>query len=189
MTWSQYDEENEANATQATTADSGELGFDVGAVEVTPTYDLIPPGRYRVACTGAKVAPSKNNPSTTLAQIEETIVDEDSPLRGRKIWSRYVVAHADGKVMARGRQDVARLMSAYGVGGTNLSPCVGRECIASVDIQPAKGEWEAANRVKRRELTGGQAPVGASTSSTPAPAKAKASAPSFLSKRKQAEQQ
>jgi len=157
---------------------STSLGFNVEDVEA-PSFELLPPGRYQVACSSAKVQPSKNNPSTVLANIEETIVDGDHA--GRKIWSRYVVAHADGKVMARGRADVVRLMAAYGVGGGDLAPCVGRECIAAVDVEPAKGDWEARNKIKRREAIAGAVPA-----AKPAPVVAapKAAPPSFLTQRR-----
>lgn len=162
-------------------SDSMDLGFDTSTVEA-PSYDLLPPGRYRVVCSSAKVQPSKNNPTTLMASIEETICDDESPHRGRKIWSRYVVAHEDGKVMARGRADVVRMLAAYGVSGSSLAPVLGRECIAAVDIEPAKGDWEARNKVKRREAVAGQAP------STPTPAakpssKPAGNAPAFLSRR------
>ena len=53
--------------------DTGNLGFDAGEVDVS-SFDLIPPGRYTLECTRAIVKPSKNNPTTTLAEVEETIV-------------------------------------------------------------------------------------------------------------------
>jgi hypothetical protein len=123
------------------------------------------------------VASSKNNSTTIMASIEETICDDESPHRGRKIWSRYVVAHADGKVMARGRADVVRMLAAYGVSGSSLAPMLERECVAAVDVEAAKGEWEARNKIKRREPVAGQAP------SAPA-AKPAAAAPAFLGRRK-----
>lgn len=171
--------------------DSMDLGFDTSTVDA-PSYDLLPPGRYRVACTSAKVAPSKNNPSTVMATIEETIVDDDSPHRGRKIWSRYVVAHADGKVMARGRADVTRMLAAYGVSGSSLAPVLHRECVAAVDVEAAKGDWEARNKIKRREPVSGQAPTApkpaAPTVGGAAAAKPAAAAPAFLARRKVAPQ-
>jgi hypothetical protein len=163
------------------TGDEMDLGFDTSTVEA-PSFDLLPPGRYRVICSSAKVAPSKNNPSTIMASIEETICDDESPHRGRKIWSRYVVAHADGKVMARGRADVVRMLAAYGVSGSSLAPMLERECIAAVDVEPAKGEWEARNKIKRREPVAGQAPSAPTPASKPA-AKPAANAPAFLSRR------
>ena len=167
-------------------SDEMDLGFDTSTVEA-PSFDLLPPGRYRVTCSSAKVAPSKNNPSTIMASIEETICDDESPHRGRKIWSRYVVAHADGKVMARGRADVVRMLAAYGVSGSSLAPMLERECIAAVDVEPAKGEWESRNKVKKREPLAGQVPsapkpaapaVGGAAAAKPA-----AAAPAFLAKR------
>ncbi len=174
--------------------DDMDLGFDTATVEA-PSFDLLPPGRYRVTCTSAKVAPSKNNPTTIMASIEETICDDESQYRGRKIWSRYVVAHADGKVMARGRADVVRMLAAYGVGGSSLAPMLERECVAAVDVEAAKGEWEAKNKIKRREAVAGQAPtapkpaaptVGGSAAAKPA-AKPAANAPAFLARRKVAQ--
>jgi len=161
--------------------DGMDLGFDTATVDA-PSYELLPPGRYRVACTSAKVQPSKNNPTTIMATVEETIVD-DSPHRGRKIWSRYVVAHADGKVMARGRADVVRMLAAYGVSGSSLAPMLERECIAAVDIEAAKGEWEARNKIKKREPLTGQAPSMPKVAA-PSASKPVAAAPAFLQKRK-----
>lgn len=169
--------------------DDMDLGFDTATVDA-PSFDLLPPGRYRVACTSAKVAPSKNNPSTIMASIEETICDDESPHRGRKIWSRYVVAHADGKVMARGRADVTRMLAAYGVSGSSLAPVLHRECVAAVDVEAAKGEWEARNKIKKREAIAGQvpsAPKPAAPTVGGAAARPAASAPAFLARRKVAQ--
>lgn len=160
--------------------DSMDLGFDTSTVEA-PSYDLLPPGRYRVTCSSAKVQPSKNNPTTLMASIEETICDDESPHRGRKIWSRYVVAHEDGKVMARGRADVVRMLAAYGVSGSSLAPVLGRECVAAVDIEPAKGDWEARNKIKKREAVAGQ--VNAPMPAAKPAAKPAGSAPAFLARR------
>lgn len=164
--------------------DSMDLGFDTSTVEA-PSFDLLPPGRYRVTCSSAKVQPSKNNPSTVMAVVEETICDDESPHRGRKIWSRYVVAHEDGKVMARGRADVVRMLAAYGVSGSSLAPVLGRECIAAVDVEPAKGDWEARNKIKRREAVAGQmgAPIVAGAPSAKPAAKPAGNAPAFLARR------
>lgn len=166
----------------SSSGDDMDLGFDTSTVEA-PSFDLLPPGRYRVICTSAKVQPSKNNPTTIMASIEETICDDESPHRGRKIWSRYVVAHADGKVMARGRADVVRMLAAYGVSGSSLAPMLERECIAAVDVEPAKGDWEARNKIKRREPVAGQAPSAPAPAPTAKPAAAGKAAPAFLSRR------
>lgn len=158
-----------------------DLGFNLDDIEVK-SFELIPPGRYHVVCTKAEVKTSKNNATTKQLHVEETIIDEDSPLRGRKIWSRYIVAHADGGTMTRGREDVKRLSIAYGVGGNDIGAVLHRECIAAVDVEPAKGDWEARNKVKKREAIAGQVP---SAPSSPAakPATPGKAAPAFLSRR------
>lgn len=161
-------------------ADLGALGFNAEEIE-TPDFELVPPGRYDLDCTRAVVKPSKNNPSTVLAEIEETIVGPSHV--GRKIWSRYVVAHADPKVMARGRADVARMMQAYGIGGDSLTPMVGRCCIGAVDVEPAKGDWEAKNKIKRREPSQGAAKALPANVGASKPVAAKP-APGFLANRK-----
>lgn len=166
----------------SSSGDDMDLGFDTSTVEA-PSFDLLPPGRYRVICTSAKVQPSKNNPTTFMASIEETICDDESPHRGRKIWSRYVVAHEDGKVMARGRAYVVRMLAAYGVSGSSLAPMLERECIAAVDVEPAKGDWEARNKIKKRELVAGQAPSAPAPAPTAKPATPGKAAPAFLSRR------
>lgn len=147
-------------------SDIGALGFDASEIE-SPEFELVPPGRYDMDCTSARVKPSKNNPTTVLAEIEETIVGPNCA--GRKIWSRYVVAHSDEKVMARGRADVARMMQAYGVGGGSLTPMVGRSCVGAVDVEPAKGDWEAKNKIKRREPSTNARPASLSKPAAAAP--------------------
>ena len=156
----------------------GDLGFDAGEVD-TSAYDPIPPGRYMLQCERAVVKPSRNNPSTTLAEVTEVVVGPSSA--GRKIFSRYVVAHADPKVMARGRADVARMMQSYGIGGSSLAPMVGRTCIGAVDTEPAKGDYPAKDKIKRREPDASAAPPPAARPTQPAPARPAAP---FLATRK-----
>jgi hypothetical protein len=159
-------------------ADLGALGFDADTIEA-PEFVLLPDGRYSLACTSARVEPSKNNPSTVMANIEETVLDGEN--KGRKVWSRYIVAHEKPDVMARGRADVKRMMQAYGVGGNSLTPMVGLECIGAITTEPAKGDFPAKNKVSRREpATNAPAPRAAVKPSTPAAKPA----PSFLGNRK-----
>ena len=158
-------------------SDLGALGFDADTIEA-PEFVLLADGRYPLVCTSARVEPSKNNPSTVMANIEETVADGD--FKGRKVWSRYIVAHEKPDVMARGRADVKRMMQAYGVGGNSLTPMVGLECIGAVVTEPAKGDFPAKNKVTRREVSSG-APAAAP--SKPA-ATASRPAPSFLGNRK-----
>lgn len=160
-------------------ADLGALGFDADTIEA-PEFVLLPDGRYPLACTSARVEPSKNNPSTVMANIEETVLEGEN--RGRKVWSRYIVAHEKPDVMARGRADVKRMMQAYGVGGNSLTPMVGLECIGAVTTEPAKGDFQAKNKVSRREPSTNAAPA-ARTPAKPSTPAAKP-APSFLGNRK-----
>jgi len=158
--------------------DLGALGFDSDTVEA-PEFVLLADGRYPLICTSARVEPSKNNPATVMANIEETVID--GPGAGRKVWSRYIVAHEKPDVMARGRADVKRMMTAYGVGGNSLTPMVGLECIGAVTTEAAKGDFAAKNKVSRREPSTNVASKPAA--SKPASAVAKAPA-GFLANRK-----
>jgi hypothetical protein len=157
--------------------DLGALGFDSDTVEA-PEFVLLPDGRYPFICTSARVEPSKNTPTTVMANIEETVVD--GPAAGRKVWSRYIVAHEKPDVMARGRADVKRMMTAYGVGGNSLTPMVGLECIGAVTTEAAKGDFSAKNKVSRREPSTNARPA---PSSKPAAAAPRAAA-GFLANRK-----
>jgi hypothetical protein len=73
------------------------------------------------------------------------------------------------------------MMQAYGVGGGSLTPMVGRSCVGAVDVEPAKGDWEAKNKIKRREPSQGAA---ASTPASSKPAATGKSPPGFLASRK-----
>jgi len=158
--------------------DLGALGFDSDEVEA-PEFALLADGRYPLICTSARVEPSKNNPSTIMANIEETVVD--GPGAGRKVWSRYIVAHEKPDVMARGRADIKRMMQAYGVGGASLTPIVGLECIGAVTTEAAKGDFAAKNKVSRREPSANARQPAPAAASKPAAAKAP---PGFLASRK-----
>jgi hypothetical protein len=59
-----------------------------------------------------------------------------------------------------------------------------RECVAAVDVEPAKGDWEARNKIKRREALAGQAPSAPSAPTTK-PATPSKAAPAFLARRQQ----
>ena len=155
------------------------LGFSLADVDTTP--ELLPPGVYPVACTRARVTTSKNNPSTKMAELEETIIDGDG--KGRKVWSRYVVAHEKSEVMARGRRDLATAARVYGVAGDDLADFVGRECLASVAVEAGKDGYADRNKVTKRTASMASAP--APKASTPGAAKpASATAPSFLTQRR-----
>mgnify|MGYP003335485738 FL=1 len=157
------------------------LGFSLADVDTTP--ELLPPGVYPVACTRARVTTSKNNPSTKMAELEETITDGDG--KGRKVWSRYVVAHEKNEVMARGRRDLAMAARTYGVAGDDLADFVGRECLASVAVEAGKDGYADRNKVTKRTASTASAPT--PKASTPGAAKpASATAPSFLSQRRAA---
>ena len=158
--------------------DLGALGFDSDTVEA-PEFVLLPDGRFPLICTSARVEPSKNTPTTVMANIEETVVD--GPGAGRKIWSRYIVAHEKPDVMARGRVEVKKMMAAYGVGGTSLTPMVGLECVGAVTTEATKGDFPAKNKVSRREPSTNARPAAASK---PAAATAPRAAAGFLANRK-----
>lgn len=160
------------------------LGFDLGEIDTTP--DLLPAGEYPLVVTRASVEPSKNNTSTKLAKIEETITD--GPCKGRKIWSQFVVAHERGEVMARGRKDLAIAARAYGVSGGDLAEFVGRECVANVGIEDGKNGYGDRNKVLKRFAPTNAAPMPkpavAGVSGPAATSKPVAAAPSFLQRRK-----
>lgn len=161
------------------------LGFSLSDVDTTP--ELLPPGVYPVACTRARVTTSKNNPSTKMAELEETITDGDG--KGRKVWSRYVVAHEKSEVMARGRRDLAMAARTYGVAGDDLADFVGRECSASIAIEAGKDGYADRNKVTKRTASTASAPAPkasapAPKASAPGAAKPAAAAPSFLTQRR-----
>lgn len=154
------------------------LDFNLGEIDVTP--DLLPAGEYPLIVTRAHVEASKNNPSTKLAKLEETITD--GPCKGRKVWSQFVVAHERGEVMARGRKDLAVMAHAYGVSGNDLAELVGRECSGNVGIEEGKNGFGDRNRVLKRYPSTSVAAPKPSAASAPKPSAA--NAPSFLARRK-----
>jgi len=158
------------------------LGFDLGEIDVTP--DLLPAGEYPLIVTRAHVETSRNNPTTKLAKLEETITD--GPCKGRKVWSQFVVAHERGEVMARGRKDIAIAARAYGVSGGDLAELVGRECVANVGIEDGKNGYGDRNKVLKRFASTNAAPTPKPQApAAPKPGAAKPSAaPSWLAKRK-----
>lgn len=166
--------------------ESTDLGVNLEDIETVP--ELLPPGIYPVCVTRTRIKQSKNNPSTKLCEIEETITD--GPARGRKLWSSYVVAHERGEVMAMGLRDVATAARAYGVTGSDVSRFVEREAMASVVIEAGKNGYSDRNKVmKRASMSSASAAPKTSTPASkpaPKPAASKGPAPSFLTQRRMA---
>jgi hypothetical protein len=156
------------------------LGFDLGEIDTTP--DLLPAGEYPLVVTRASVEPSRNNASTKLAKIEETITD--GACKGRKIWSQYVVAHERGEVMARGRRELAIAARAYGVSGGDLAEFVGRECNGNVGIEDGKNGFGDRNKVLKRYPSPASAPKPQATAALKPGAPKPGAAPTWLQKRK-----
>lgn len=162
-----------------------DIGFDAGTHERSQAkFEALPAGQYQVGISKVEIKPTKDG-AMRQAVIELTVTE--GPHAGRKVFARHTVAttrtdEGGQKSLAIGRDQLADLFAACGIGGTSLAPLVGKECMAKLSVRPATDQYEASNDVKAYKPLSGAAPLQAApAASTAAPAPS--GKPSFMQRK------
>lgn len=144
------------------------LNFNAASVEPSTPMDVLPKGRYLCVAIASELKMTKNGSGEYLQITFEVI---DGPAKGRKLFERLNIRNAN-----KTAEDIAqRALSAlcHAVGVINLDDSEQLHNIPvqlDVDIEPAKGEYSASNRIKGYLAANGQATTPARTApSAPAP--------------------
>jgi hypothetical protein len=114
-------------------------------------FELIPKGVYRAIVSKAETKPTRDGLSQRLALELEL---QDAPYAGRKVWDGFTVATKKTdenslKSVQIGRGQITRLCMAVGMpnGFLRAEELCYKLIEVAIKIQPAKGDYEASNRV------------------------------------------
>ena len=141
-------------------------GFDAKEVEPQKVFDLLPPGKYKVVISDSEEKPTKKGDGSYL-RLTLTVIDGSH--EGRKLFDNLNLNNPNDQAAGIARAALSSICRAVGI----LTPQASSELhdiplIAIVKIEPAKGEYEAQNRVKGYESAGVAAPIGKGQSADPA---------------------
>ncbi len=154
------------------TEESTSLDFDTAAEPAKRAFEPIAPGKYRVLCEKAVIT---SNSAGNGKILKLTLKVQDEPHVGRVVFHNLNIQNQNEQAQQIARSELAGLLASVGlVGERDMAKLVGKEAVAKLAIQPAKGEYDARNVVKAYEAAGGFVP-----SAAPAAVK---QAPGFMSK-------
>jgi hypothetical protein len=161
-----WDDENDVGG------DELDVGFTSSDVErsARSSFEPLPAGVYLMSVDDIKMQPTKDQ-TMVQAVVALTVADGEEH-HGRKVWARHTKAtssDAPGKQTSLriGRERIAELLDACGVGGSSLRPCIGQMVPVKLKVRPAKNGYDASNDVVAYLSDG---PPMATTPAKPAPA-------------------
>ncbi|WP_089177118.1 DUF669 domain-containing protein [Bosea sp. AS-1] len=145
--------------------------FDPTSVpEDERSFDLLPAGDYVMQIIESELKPKDNGD----CGLNLTIEIIDGPFANRKIWDWLNIRHSNPQAQSIAQRALADLCLATGVQGLRDSEELHfKPFIGTVKINPAKGNYEASNGIKRyKPMSGGGAPRQAPAPARVAPAAA-----------------
>lgn len=149
-------------------------GFNAEQVEPNKPYELLPPGKYKVVISDSEEKQTKKGDGSYL-RLTLTVVDGEHA--GRKLFDNLNLNNPNDQAAGIARATLSAICRAVGV----KTPQDSRDLhdiplVAVVKVEPAKGEYEAQNRVKGYEACGAgvTVPSGNGPATTKKPADAAA---------------
>lgn len=88
------------------------LNFDAHQVEPASGKDPIPAGKYVVAISNSEMHPTKNGTGQYL-ELEYQVIEGEH--KGRKVWSRHNLHHANAQAVQIARGELSAICRAVGV--------------------------------------------------------------------------
>lgn len=135
-------------------------GFDASQIE--DTFELIPPGDYKVTITDSEM---KMNSKGTGEFLKVSLTISDDGYTGRMLFDNFNLVHVNDKAVEIAQKQFAGLCKAAGVlAPSDSSELHDIEIIAVVDIE---GDY---NRVKRYKAIEKKGNLAGKTAAAPAPA-------------------
>ncbi len=157
-------------------------GFNADEVEPAKTYDLLPPGKYKVVISESEEKQTKKGDGSYL-RLTLTVVEGEH--EGRKLFDNLNLNNPNDQAAAIARASLSAICRAVGIKTPqHSSELHDIPLIAVVKVEPPKGEYEAQNRVKGYEAaisTG--TTVLSNKPSKPAATKAESASPPWARKK------
>jgi len=121
--------------------------FDPTSVpEDERSFDLLPPGDYTMQVIESELKPKDNGD----CGLNLTIEIMEGPFANRKLWDWLNIRHSNAQAQSIAQRALADLCLATGVQGLRDSEDLHfRPFVGTVKINPAKGNYEASNGIKR----------------------------------------
>ncbi len=110
-------------------------------------FDLLPPGDYKVIVTESSIKATKAGTGEYVA-VKVQVVDGDK--KGRTVFANLNFKNPNPTAEQIGRRELADLTKAVGlVTLSDTAQLHNKPLLVKIGIEPAKGEFDASNRVKR----------------------------------------
>jgi hypothetical protein len=146
------------------------FSFNASNVEPSTPMDVLPKGKYLCMAIASELKPTKNGTGEYLQITFEVL---DGSAKGRKIFERLNIRNSNKTAEDIAQRALSALCHAVGVIELEDSDQLHNiPVMIDLDIDPAKGEYSAQNRVKGYSAAGGQtsAPAPAARPAAAAPA-------------------
>jgi hypothetical protein len=146
------------------------ISFNASNVEPSTPMDVLPKGKYLCMAIASELKPTKNGTGEYLQITFEVL---DGSAKGRKIFERLNIRNSNKTAEDIAQRALSALCHAVGVIELEDSDQLHNiPVMIDLDIDPAKGEYSAQNRVKGYSAAGGQtsAPAPAARPAAAAPA-------------------
>jgi len=127
-------------------------GFNANEIEPQKAFELLPPGKYKVVISDSEEKQTKRGDGSYL-RLTLTVIDGEH--EGRKLFDNLNLNNPNDQAAGIARATLSAICRAVGVPTPQASSDLHDiPLIAVVKIEPAKGEYEAQNRVKGYESAG-----------------------------------
>jgi hypothetical protein len=160
------------------------IGFNANNVEPSTPMDVLPAGKYLCIAIASELKPTKNGAGEYLQITFEVL---DGQFKGRKIFERLNIRNSNKTAEDIAQRALSALCHAVGIIELEDSDQLHNIPVTiDLDIDPAKGEYSAQNRVKGYSAAGGAQTSAPATRQAPAAAAPAAAGGSPVWKRKAA---
>jgi hypothetical protein len=150
--------------------DDFDFGVDLSTVEDAQDYSPIPPGKYAVVATAIEMKDSKSGGKYVKATFDLT-----EQYAGRKIFENFNLVNANATTVEIAQRQVKQFLAAAGIDPNQplklsvIREGIGVEVLATVSVDPGKGDYGPSNRIKRYDYIEQAAPAPVQQRAAPAP--------------------
>lgn len=111
-----------------------QFGFDISDVEVNPSFELLPPGEYRLSCLEAEVKDTKRGDGQYISATFEVIG------KPGRIWHNFNIHNPNPKAEEIGRQQIAAWARSCGKpNARDTDELIECQFNAKVDVESREG--------------------------------------------------
>jgi len=130
--------------------------FDANAIEPSAPRELLPPGSYTVQIVQSEMKDTKTGGKMLSLEFEVL----DGSAKGRRLWSNLNLVNANEKAVEIANRDLSAICHATGQMAVSDSDQLHfKPMVATVAVEPGKGEYGPKNVIKGYAAASGSKPV------------------------------